>query len=161
MEYNRIGIEFHTSENHWNLTMRNRQLGLTHDDHDHLIIVTINTSNIRKGGKTTKLKFSRVYFQYIEKLTIEATIWWILFFGTFSCPLEQHNETLQFWLNTLARHQAGKPTTYPSYQLGNYNTLQIFWDLFCTTVTHCVKPPFLSKNSVLWKLKNFDFSHWN
>ena len=63
----------------------------------------------------------------------------------FVCPLEQHNETLQFWLNTLARHQAGKPTTYPSYQLGNYNTLQIFWDLFCTTVTHCVKPPFLSK----------------
>ena len=48
----------------------------------------------------------------------------------FVCPLEQHNETLQFWLNTLARHQAGKPTTYPSYQLGNYNTLQIFWDFF-------------------------------
>ena len=87
----------------------------------------------------------------------------------FVCPLEQHNETLQFWLNTLARHQAGKPTTYPSYQLGNYNTLQIFWDLFCTTVTHCIKPPFLSQNSILWKFnfvktdrrKKIDFSHWN
>ena len=75
----------------------------------------------------------------------------------FVCPLEQHNETLQFWLNTLARHQAGKPTTYPSYQLGNYNTLQIFWDLFCTTVTHCVKPPFLSKKFNCIKFKGFRF----
>ena len=51
LEYNRIGIEFHTSENHWNLTMRNRQLGLTHDDQ---IISSLSPSTLPTSEKVGK-----------------------------------------------------------------------------------------------------------
>ena len=86
--------------------------------------------------ENNKIKVFTRLFKYIEKQTIEATIWWIFFFGTFFMSFG----TTQWDSSVLIEHFSGIRREYqlpsPSYQLGNYNTLQIFWDLFCTTVTY-------------------------